>query len=89
MNLVMFIVGAIIFSVYVAFLMWNIFYNHNKNKEENYPGYYVRHKQPDEARTARDLLKKGNVEYMTGHYPHNIKKRKPRRSDKRKKKFVK
>ena len=76
MNLVMFIVGAIIFSVYVAFLMWNIFYNHNKNKEENYPGYYVRHKQP-------------NVEVMVGHYPHNLKKRKPRRSDKRKKKFVK
>ena len=74
MNLVMFIVGAVIFSVYVAFLMWNIFYNHNKNKEENYPGYYVRHKQP-------------NVEVMVGHYPHNLKKRKPRRSDK--KKFVK
>jgi hypothetical protein len=72
MNLAMFIVGAIIFSVYVAFLMWNIFFNHNKNKEENYPGYYVRHKQPD------------NIEVMTEHYPHNTKKRKPRRSDKRK-----
>jgi heme/copper-type cytochrome/quinol oxidase subunit 2 len=47
MNLAMFIVGAIIFSVYVAFLMWNIFFNHNKNKEENYPGYYVRHNQPE------------------------------------------
>ena len=47
MNLAMFIVGAVIFSVYVAFLMWNIFYNHSKNKEENYPNYYVRHKQPN------------------------------------------
>ena len=64
MNIVMFIVGAVIFAVYVAFLMWNIFYNHNKNKEENYPGYYIRHKQPD------------NFEVMTGHYPHNYKKRK-------------
>ena len=72
MNIAMFIVGAVIFAVYVAFLMWNIFYNHNKNREENYPGYYVRHKQP-------------NFEVMTGHYPHNLKKRKPRRSDKRKK----
>ena len=74
MNIVMFIVGAVIFAVYVAFLMWNIFYNHNKNKEENYPGYYVRHKQP-------------NFEVMTGTYPNDLKKRKPRRSDKRKKKI--
>lgn len=48
MNIVMFIVGAIIFSIYVGFLMWNIFYNHNKNREENYPGYYVRHNQPED-----------------------------------------
>ena len=47
MNLVMFLVGAIIFSVYVSLLMWNIFYNHNKNKEENYSNYYVRHNQPE------------------------------------------
>jgi len=77
MNLVMFLVGAIIFSVYVAFLMWNIFFNHNKNREENYPGYYVRHKQPID------------IEVMTGNYSHNLKKRKPRRSDKRKKNVVK
>lgn len=76
MNIVMFIVGAVIFAIYVAFLMWNIFYNHSKNKKENYPGYYVRHKQP-------------NIEVMTGTYPHSLKKRKPRRSDKRRKKIVK
>ena len=46
MNIVMFIVGAVIFAVYVAFLMWNIFYNHNKNGEENYPNYYSRHGYP-------------------------------------------
>ena len=48
MNIVMFIVGAIIFSIYVGFLVWNIFYNHNKNREENYPGYYTRHNQPED-----------------------------------------
>jgi len=47
MNIAMFIVGFCIFAVYVGFLMWNIFYNHNKNKEENYPGYYSRHGQVD------------------------------------------
>jgi len=39
----MFIVGGSIFSVYVAFLIWNIFYGARKNREENYPGYYSRH----------------------------------------------
>jgi len=68
MNIAMFIVGAVIFTVYVAFLMWNIFYNHNKNREENYPGYYTRHKQPD------------NIEVMTGHYPQNYKAKRKRRS---------
>jgi len=47
MSVAMFIVGGSIFSVYIAFLFWNIFYNHRKNKEENYPGYYERH-QPEQ-----------------------------------------
>jgi len=47
MNVAMFIVGFCIFIAYVGFLMWNIFYNHNKNREENYPGYYSRHGQID------------------------------------------
>lgn len=47
MNILMFIVGFVIFSVYVAFLVWNIFHNHNKNGEQNYTDYYRRHKQPD------------------------------------------
>jgi len=47
MNVAMFIVGFCIFVVYVGFLIWNIFYNHNKNREENYPGYYSRHGQVD------------------------------------------
>lgn len=73
MNIGMFIVGAIIFSIYVFFLIWNIFDSAKKNKRDNYP----------------DLLKKPNYEVMVGHYPHNFKKRKSRRSDKRKKKVVK
>ena len=47
MNVAMFIVGAVIFGVYVTFLIWNIFYGARKNKEENYPGYYERH-QPEQ-----------------------------------------
>ena len=47
MSILMFIVGFVIFTAYVAFLMWNIFYSAKKNREENYPGYYVRHNQPD------------------------------------------
>ena len=76
MNIGMFIVGATIFSIYVFFLIWNIFDSAKKNKRDNYP-------------TVRDLLKNENVEYMIGHYPHNLIKRKPRRSDKRKNKSTK
>lgn len=47
MSLAMFIVGFCIFSAYVYFLIWNIFYNSKKNREENYPGYYTRHGQVD------------------------------------------
>ena len=48
----MFIVGGCIFSVYVYFLIWNIFYNSKKNREENYPGYYARHGQTDSMRRS-------------------------------------
>jgi hypothetical protein len=49
MSGVMFIIGGSIFSVYVYFLMWNIFYSSRKSKEENYPdiGYYNRHHNLD------------------------------------------
>ena len=32
----MFIVGFMIFVLYMAFLVWNIVYNGNKQEEENY-----------------------------------------------------
>ena len=47
MNPVMFLVGGIIFAAYMYFLIWNIFHNSKRNREENYPDYYVRHGQPD------------------------------------------
>ena len=40
MSIAMFIVGGAIFSTYVGFLIWNIFYSALKNKEENYTGNY-------------------------------------------------
>lgn len=38
MSLTMFIVGFVIFSVYLYFLIWNIFWSSKKQREENYPG---------------------------------------------------
>lgn len=59
----MFIIGFIIFSVYVALMVWSIFYNNRKQQEENYP----------------NLDGMGNYNYKTGHYPHNYKKRKAKK----------
>ena len=49
MNIAMFIVGGFIFAIYVAFLIWNIFYGSRKQREENYPdiAYYNRHHNLD------------------------------------------
>jgi len=38
MNIGFFIIGAIIFSVYIGLTFWNIFYSNRKQREENYPG---------------------------------------------------
>ena len=43
MNLGFFIMGGLIFSVYIYFTIWNIFYGAKKQREENYPNYYDRH----------------------------------------------
>ena len=42
MGLAMFIIGFIIFVIYVYFLIWNIFYSNKKQREENKYG-----EQPD------------------------------------------
>jgi hypothetical protein len=36
MNLAFFIIGGVIFSIYIALTFWNIFYSAKKQKEENY-----------------------------------------------------
>ena len=49
MSLAFFIVGFCIFSLYIYFLIWNIFYQNKKQREEGntHQGYYERH-QPDD-----------------------------------------
>lgn len=37
MSIGFFLVGGVIFSFYVYFLIWNIFYSTRKQREENYP----------------------------------------------------
>ncbi len=37
MSFGFFLVGAIIFSLYIYFTIWNIFYSSKKQREENYP----------------------------------------------------
>ena len=78
MNEAMFIVGFCIFTAYVGFLIWNIFYNNRKQREENYPGYYTRHNQPDNL----DMDGMGNF----GRFPHNPYTKKRKKNVKSKKK---
>lgn len=37
MSIGFFLIGGIIFSIYIGLTAWNIFYAHKKQKEENYP----------------------------------------------------
>jgi len=37
MSISFFIIGGVIFSIYMYFTIWNIFYSNKKQKEENYP----------------------------------------------------
>ncbi len=37
MNIGFFIIGGIIFSIYIGLTFWNIFYSNRKQREENYP----------------------------------------------------
>lgn len=37
MSIGFFIIGAIIFSVYLYFTIWNIYYSNSKQREESYP----------------------------------------------------
>lgn len=37
MNLGFFLVGGVIFVIYIVLTIWNIIYSARKQKEENYP----------------------------------------------------
>lgn len=37
MNISFFIIGGIIFTIYIVLTFWNIFYSNQKQREENYP----------------------------------------------------
>lgn len=37
MNKGFYLVGGIIFAIYIYFTFWNIFQSHKKQKENNYP----------------------------------------------------
>ena len=37
MSIGFFIIGGIIFALYMYFTLWNIVYSNKKQKEENYP----------------------------------------------------
>ncbi len=37
MSLGFFLIGGMIFAVYMYFTLWNIFYSSKKQREENYP----------------------------------------------------
>ena len=44
MNIGFFIIGGIIFSIYMVLTFWNIFYSNRKQREESYPNVH-KHKQ--------------------------------------------
>lgn len=39
MSIGFFIIGGIIFAVYLYLMVWNINYSAKQNKKENYPNY--------------------------------------------------
>lgn len=47
MGVGMYVVGAIIFSAYMYFTIWNIFYSTKKQREENYPNLKGEHDSAD------------------------------------------
>ncbi|SHF79183.1 hypothetical protein SAMN05444396_101413 [Flavobacterium segetis] len=50
MSISFFIIGAIIFSIYLYFTIWNIYYSNNKQRKESYPT--VREKQLSQKNEA-------------------------------------
>lgn len=79
MSIGFFIVGAVIFSFYVYFLIWNIFTSNKKQREENYPGYYSRHGMVD----SMDMDSMGNFSRFPAEKPQRKKKTYKRKSSKK------
>ena len=52
MSIGFFIIGGIIFSIYMVLTFWNIFYSNRKQREESYPNVH-KHKQAS-AETSED-----------------------------------
>jgi len=57
MSIGFFIIGGIIFSIYLYFTIWNIYYSNNKQREESYPT--VREKQISEKNEVKAEVKNG------------------------------
>lgn len=75
MNIGFFVIGGIIFAIYMYLTIWNIFYNSKKQREENYPNYYTKYNEPDDM----DMDGMGNY----GRFPTT--EPKPRKRPKQKK----
>lgn len=86
MSIAMFIVGFVIFSIYMYLTIWNIFYSARKQREENYPNldgmgneidydgtYYERHSV---QYRKRPKIKKGSQSRKKSYKIDNIVKKK-------------
>ena len=51
----MFGVGFVLFSIYLVFLIWNIKYNGEKQKEENYPNLDLNTQETSDSKESSDI----------------------------------
>jgi len=57
MSIGFFIVGAIIFALYICLMFWNIVYSNKKQREENYPTIAKKQESKIEDRIENISLK--------------------------------
>jgi len=57
MSIGFFIIGGIIFAVYIYFTLWNIFYSSKKQRQENYPTIIIREGSKTEKRIESFFIK--------------------------------
>jgi len=55
MSVGFFIIGGIIFAVYLYLMFWNIFYSSKKQREENYPTV-AKKKESSLEKTLEDIF---------------------------------